>query len=83
MQRIVHCLLYGRKCGHTNPSAYSGGNNDFVTTRAFDGDGNYLRTVYPYPANLSAAQVSGFGINNWLNGKYSPQSTSASWPSAC
>lgn len=57
-----------------------GGNNDFVTTRAYDGDGNYLRTVFPYPASLASAQVSGFGINNWLNGKYSPKTTSVAWP---
>ncbi|MBL8025031.1 MAG: T9SS type A sorting domain-containing protein [Fibrobacteres bacterium] len=57
---------------------YVYGSNDpvqSVTLRQYDGSGTYIKTVYPWPANLSSAQVTGFGVNNWLNGKLSPKTT--------
>lgn len=45
----------------------------FAAIRAYDASGNYVRTVFPFRGDLQASQISGFGVNNWLNGKYSPQ----------
>lgn len=41
--------------------------------RQYDATGAYTKTIYPYPSDLATAQVSGFGVNNWLNGGYSPK----------
>jgi hypothetical protein len=56
------------------------GRNDFVSTREFNGTGDYVKTVYPYAASFSTAQISGFGVNNWLNGDYSPKTTRVHGP---
>lgn len=44
-----------------------------ATIRAYDGAGNYIRTIFPFRGDFATAQVSGFGVNNWLNGSYSPK----------
>ncbi|MBL8025105.1 MAG: T9SS type A sorting domain-containing protein [Fibrobacteres bacterium] len=52
-----------------------------TTTRQFDGNGNYIRTVYPYPSSKSLSSVSGFGVNSFVNGLYSPKNTYITMPS--
>lgn len=64
--------LYTDAAGHLFVYGVSGRHAE-RTLREFDGNGNYLRTVYPYPANLPANRVSGLGIWQYQNGTYSPQ----------
>jgi len=40
--------------------------------RAYDKDGNYLRTIYPFPAGKTASQLNGYGVLGLVNGKYTP-----------
>jgi hypothetical protein len=59
---------------------YGTGNNmSAYTIRQYDGDGNYKRTVFPYPANLSISEVSGYGVNQWPDGRYTPKLPSSPW----
>jgi flagellar hook assembly protein FlgD len=51
------------------------GYNDFSALRQYDAQGNYLKTLFPYAANHPMNDISGFGVNNWLNGKISPKTT--------
>jgi hypothetical protein len=44
-----------------------------MTLRQYNADGTFIKTIFPYPSTNSSAQVSGFGVNNWLNGKVSPK----------
>lgn len=41
--------------------------------RQFDASGNYVKTLFPYPAGLPVSDVSGFGVNQSAGGKYSPK----------
>ncbi|MBL8028861.1 MAG: T9SS type A sorting domain-containing protein [Fibrobacteres bacterium] len=39
--------------------------------RRYDVTGNYIRTVFPFPASLPSSKLTGWGVNNW-NGSYTP-----------
>jgi len=53
--------------------ATGGGYGDNVfTIKAFDRDGKYLRTIFPYPANLRLADVSGFAEQSLRDGRLNP-----------
>lgn len=53
------------------------------TVRQFDADGNYIRTVFPFPGGTPAEKVSGWGINRLDDGNCVPALTfgQGSWPS--
>jgi hypothetical protein len=59
--------------GHVNVLGDVSADNDFNAVRQYDIQGNYLKTLFPFAADLPANDVSGFGVNNWLNGKSSPK----------
>ncbi|MBL8028013.1 MAG: hypothetical protein JNL74_16450 [Fibrobacteres bacterium] len=48
-------------------------NSGGLTVRCFDKNGNYVRTVFPFPANLPSGDVSGYGINYLNGGKFAPK----------
>ncbi|MBL8028011.1 MAG: hypothetical protein JNL74_16440 [Fibrobacteres bacterium] len=45
---------------------------DYKVVRQYDKEGNYLRTVFPFPSNLPASDVAGWGVINKNDGSYSP-----------
>ena len=45
------------------------------TLRQYDPDGNYIKTIYPFPGNLSVDQVRGYGIYEWGTSQWSPKSS--------
>ena len=51
-----------------------------TTIREYDGAGTYMKTVFPYASNLTASQVSGYGIVEWGDGTYSPKTTFIAFP---
>lgn len=53
------------------------------TVRQYDADGNYLRTVFPFPAGMPLEKVSGWGVNRLDDGSPVPALTKgqSSWPS--
>jgi len=55
------------------------GGNVF-TIKAFDRVGKYLRTIYPYPANVKPADVEGFGKQELRDEKLSPPQYNALLP---
>ncbi|HPD14886.1 MAG TPA: hypothetical protein PLE19_08050 [Planctomycetota bacterium] len=55
-----------------------GGN--IFTIKVFDRTGKYLRTIFPYPANLKAGEVEGFGKPALRDGKLSPPQHNALLP---
>jgi len=48
--------------------------------RAYDADGNYLRTVFPPPAGKPLESMKGWGLNVFSNGTWAPQFTRTSSP---
>jgi DNA-binding beta-propeller fold protein YncE len=48
--------------------------------KVFNRKGEYLRTIFPYPANLKAADVNGFGKQKLRDGKLSPPQFNALLP---
>lgn len=55
-----------------------GGN--LFTIKVFDRDGKYLRTIFPYPANLTLADVEGFGKQEPRDGRLNPPQYNALLP---
>lgn len=51
-----------------------------MTIRKYDSTGVYLKTVFPYPGDLTAEQVRGYGISEWPDGRYSPRMANTVWP---
>jgi len=53
-----------------------------LTVRQYDADGNYIRTVFPFPAGMPVKKISGWGINRRDDGAYAPALTrnQSSWP---
>lgn len=66
--------LYVAPDGYLYIYGQSNGNKS-MALRQYDGDGNYIKTVFPWPAKQAETQVSGFGIHSWLNGKITPVTT--------
>lgn len=52
----------------------------YMNVRQFDGDGNYVKTVYPFAANLPPDKLKGWSINRFQDGSYSPQNSITSAP---
>lgn len=48
--------------------------------RRYDASGNYLKTLYPPPADLPADSVSAYGINVFPEGGWAPKTTSSYAP---
>lgn len=55
-----------------------GGN--IFTIKVFGRDGAYLRTIFPYPANLALGDASGFGKQSLRDGRLSPPQFNALLP---
>ncbi|MFT5359473.1 MAG: hypothetical protein ACI9KE_006716 [Polyangiales bacterium] len=51
-----------------------------MTIRQYSADGEFLRTVFPFPAGLPTEDVEGWGINTNASNSYTPQHTNAGWP---
>lgn len=51
-----------------------------TTIRKYDGEGTYLKTVYPFPAGMTALDVNGFGVNAWTDGRVSPKCAGLAFP---
>ena len=57
-------------------TVYVLGNSTFIgppALRAYDADGNYLRTVFPPPAGMPAEKMKGWGIYTNKDGTYTPK----------
>lgn len=52
------------------------------TVRQYDADGNYIRTVFPFPAGMPVEKISGWGIKRLDDGSYAPALSAgvSSWP---
>ncbi len=48
--------------------------------RCYDAEGNYRRTVFPFPAGLPAAKVKGWGVKVRADGTYAPLYSDLSSP---
>lgn len=53
-----------------------------LTVRQYDADGNYIRTVFPFPAGMPLEKVGGWGVNRLDDGACAPVITpnQSSWP---
>lgn len=53
-----------------------------LTIRKYDSEGNYIKTVFPFPSGMETSKVSGYGINVKSDGTYAPKITTnfSSWP---
>lgn len=51
----------------------SSGDLGQLSLRQYDASGSYIKTLFPYPANLPLSEISGFGVNRWPDGKFSPK----------
>jgi hypothetical protein len=53
-----------------------------LTVRQYDADGNYIRTVFPFPAGMPVEKISGWGVNRRDDGACAPAITlnQSSWP---
>lgn len=53
-----------------------------LTVRQYDADGNYIRTVFPFPADMPVEKIRGWGINRRDDGAYAPalRRNQSSWP---
>ncbi|MEX0703491.1 MAG: hypothetical protein WD069_15455 [Planctomycetales bacterium] len=60
-------------------AVYSGEKSIF-TIRVFDGDGKYLRTILPMPANLSAEDAAEYGATSAADGHLQPRNHDALMP---
>ncbi|MBL8026067.1 MAG: hypothetical protein JNL74_06640 [Fibrobacteres bacterium] len=52
----------------------------FLSVRKFDKSGNYVKTLFPMPSNLSQNEVAGWGVINNPDGSFIPKSTNTSLP---
>lgn len=52
-----------------------------MTIRQYSAGGEFMRTVFPFPAGLPTEDVEGWGINTPPDGTYTPRQTNAGWPS--
>ncbi|MBL8027536.1 MAG: hypothetical protein JNL74_14040, partial [Fibrobacteres bacterium] len=43
------------------------------TVRKYDFEGNYIKTVFPFPSGMAASKVSGWGVNTKADGTYAPK----------
>ncbi len=52
------------------------------TVRQYDADGNYIRTVFPFPGGMPREKVRGWGVNRLNDGNYAPSLSQilTSWP---
>ncbi len=54
-------------------AAYGIGYGDrYFTIKAYDRDGKYVRTIFPYPANLKLDEVAGFAPQTPRDGRLNP-----------
>lgn len=44
-----------------------------TTVRQYDNEGNYVRTIHPFPAGVPATDLIGYGINIWSDGTAQPR----------
>ncbi|MBL8028982.1 MAG: hypothetical protein JNL74_21345, partial [Fibrobacteres bacterium] len=52
----------------------------FLTVRKYDKEGNYVKTLFPMPANLPQSDVTGWSVVNNTDGSWTPKSTNTSLP---
>lgn len=58
--------------GFVHNEHYTEKSGDYKVVRKYDKEGKYLRTLFPFPSNLSQTDVQGWGIYPQPDGSYSP-----------
>ncbi|MBL8027330.1 MAG: hypothetical protein JNL74_13000, partial [Fibrobacteres bacterium] len=70
--------------GKSDGSVYVYGSSNQMgvyTIRKYDSDGNYIKTVFPFPSGFPSAKVAAWGVNVRPDGTYSPKvAWGNSWP---
>lgn len=67
-------------CGIVGPHYNTHVNKPTLSIRKYDSQGRYLKTVYPYPANLNQTDVSGWGAMADGKGGYVPRHSNTAVP---
>lgn len=68
-------------CGFPGDMTHNHWGSRYKLIRAFDPSGTYIRTVYPFPANLDSAKAKGWGVYSHPSvTSYTPQYTASSLP---
>lgn len=67
-------------CGSPGCIMQSHWGEPFLVVRQFDRNGDYVKTLYPFPAGLTPAQVQGWGVCQFPDNAYIPKHTNTSVP---
>ncbi|MBL8028852.1 MAG: hypothetical protein JNL74_20675, partial [Fibrobacteres bacterium] len=65
-------------CGAPGPFRHQHWFGNLYVIRQYDKNGDYVKTVYPFPSNLPIEKAKGWGVTEFPDGTYSPKNVNTS-----